>query len=491
MGNKVIQNVVVSQMEKTDSYTESSENLNGINHLQATNLNGVELSGDEENQPASARIAENEQSQQVLDMSEDAADGSLRQRKLSANQLSSSVNTLDQISTTPKKSILATATNFAISPLKEKFFKLTTIVKPSTVNASNAVVASYSSSSETSSESSDLISTSTASGSSSMKAARSSSNSLGANTNSVSMDTTELSLSGSLPTNTASLASIFESTFESSSSAASSSSESELSFQEIENENSAGVAGPKANRADLESRRRRLLNVEAVVAPDNSKDASHIFAPSHVRQARETRSAPKGRKKLLDPRLVNSDELAREVEQAELQALASKSSSTSKATTSSASPLEPTVIAPLLQSISVSPSGSNPQQHLSVLVQAPVPQVKISSVSTERSNSSSVASSMSSISYNNNNSKFSSDCKMPPRLECLLDMPPVDYETAALHSWNPDDRSLNIFVKESDPFTLHRHPVAQSTDCIRTKFGYTKGMLCLSSFNKCLFMVSK
>ncbi len=82
----------------------------------------------------------------------------------------------------------------------------------------------------------------------------------------------------------------------------------------------------------------------------------------------------------------------------------------------------------------------------------------------------------STLSFNNNNSKFSSDCKMPIRMEYLLDMPETDFETQVLHAWNPDDRSLNIFVKESDPFTLHRHPVAQSTDCIRTKFGYTKGI---------------
>uniref|UniRef100_A0A1I8FHV0 B30.2/SPRY domain-containing protein n=1 Tax=Macrostomum lignano TaxID=282301 RepID=A0A1I8FHV0_9PLAT len=31
----------------------------------------------------------------------------------------------------------------------------------------------------------------------------------------------------------------------------------------------------------------------------------------------------------------------------------------------------------------------------------------------------------------------------------------------------PNDRSLNIFVKEDDCLTLHRQPVAQSTDCIR------------------------
>lgn len=82
----------------------------------------------------------------------------------------------------------------------------------------------------------------------------------------------------------------------------------------------------------------------------------------------------------------------------------------------------------------------------------------------------------SSIIFNNNNSKFFSDCPMPARLEYLLDMPPCTFSTQILHSWNPDDRSLNIFVKEVDPLTLHRHPVAQSTDCIRTKMGYTKGI---------------
>ena len=42
-----------------------------------------------------------------------------------------------------------------------------------------------------------------------------------------------------------------------------------------------------------------------------------------------------------------------------------------------------------------------------------------------------------------------------------------------LHHFNffiaGEDRSLNIFVKEEDKLTFHRHPVAQSTDCIRSK----------------------
>jgi len=95
---------------------------------------------------------------------------------------------------------------------------------------------------------------------------------------------------------------------------------------------------------------------------------------------------------------------------------------------------------------------------------------------TDMSISASSSTTSTSIAYNNNNSKFLSDCVMPPRLEYLLDMPPCSFATQILHSWNPDDRSLNIFVKEVDPLTLHRHPVAQSTDCIRTKTGYTKGI---------------
>ncbi len=84
--------------------------------------------------------------------------------------------------------------------------------------------------------------------------------------------------------------------------------------------------------------------------------------------------------------------------------------------------------------------------------------------------------SKTSIVFNNNNSKFVSDHQIPARLEYLLDMPQCSYEHQLKHSWNPDDRSLNIFVKELDPLTLHRHPVAQSTDCIRTKMCYTKGI---------------
>ncbi|XP_055598815.1 protein gustavus isoform X2 [Uranotaenia lowii] len=64
----------------------------------------------------------------------------------------------------------------------------------------------------------------------------------------------------------------------------------------------------------------------------------------------------------------------------------------------------------------------------------------------------------------------------PPRLDLLLDMPPAPRETQVKYSWNSEDRSLNVFVKEDDKMTFHRHPVAQSTDCIRGKVGFTKGL---------------
>lgn len=68
------------------------------------------------------------------------------------------------------------------------------------------------------------------------------------------------------------------------------------------------------------------------------------------------------------------------------------------------------------------------------------------------------------------------DYSKPTRLDLLLDMPPVSYEVQLLHSWNNDDRSLNVFVKEDDKLMFHRHPVAQSTDAIRGKVGYTRGL---------------
>ncbi|KAM6969734.1 SPRY domain-containing SOCS box protein 4-like isoform 1-T2 [Aplochiton taeniatus] len=64
----------------------------------------------------------------------------------------------------------------------------------------------------------------------------------------------------------------------------------------------------------------------------------------------------------------------------------------------------------------------------------------------------------------------------PARLDLLLDMPPAGPDTQLRHAWNPDDRSLNVFVKEDDRLTFHRHPVAQSTDAVRGRLAYTRGL---------------
>ena len=48
---------------------------------------------------------------------------------------------------------------------------------------------------------------------------------------------------------------------------------------------------------------------------------------------------------------------------------------------------------------------------------------------------------------------------------------------AFFHSWNPNDCSRNICIK-SDGFTIHRNPVAQSTDGARGKIGFRSGRHC-------------
>lgn len=45
--------------------------------------------------------------------------------------------------------------------------------------------------------------------------------------------------------------------------------------------------------------------------------------------------------------------------------------------------------------------------------------------------------------------ELAQDFQRPARLDILLDMPPATREVQIKHGWNPDDRSLNIFVKVS------------------------------------------
>ncbi|CAF1162290.1 unnamed protein product [Adineta ricciae] len=64
----------------------------------------------------------------------------------------------------------------------------------------------------------------------------------------------------------------------------------------------------------------------------------------------------------------------------------------------------------------------------------------------------------------------------PARLDILLDRPPASREKQLEYAWNHEDRSMNIFVKHNDPCTFHRHPVAQSTDAVRCKKGFSSGI---------------
>jgi F-box protein 45 len=45
---------------------------------------------------------------------------------------------------------------------------------------------------------------------------------------------------------------------------------------------------------------------------------------------------------------------------------------------------------------------------------------------------------------------------------------------AFYHAWNPNDCSRNVYIKPNG-FTLHRNPVAQSTDASRGKIGFRSG----------------
>lgn len=63
----------------------------------------------------------------------------------------------------------------------------------------------------------------------------------------------------------------------------------------------------------------------------------------------------------------------------------------------------------------------------------------------------------------------------PEKLDIILDRPKLTDEVTRAHAWNPEDKSSNVFIKDDNPYVLHRHPVAQSTDCVRGKIGYKRG----------------
>jgi len=68
-----------------------------------------------------------------------------------------------------------------------------------------------------------------------------------------------------------------------------------------------------------------------------------------------------------------------------------------------------------------------------------------------------------------------SDC-LAQRLAMLMDCPAVPLSVAQQHGWSSSDKSFNIVLKESNHLVMRRHPIAQSTDCIRSKQSYSSGI---------------
>ena len=71
--------------------------------------------------------------------------------------------------------------------------------------------------------------------------------------------------------------------------------------------------------------------------------------------------------------------------------------------------------------------------------------------------------------------------EVPARLEELDRAPIMEHDEALSKAWNDNDSSQNIIVIDNG-YTLHRHPVAQSTDAIRGKMSYRKHKNILSHF---------
>ena len=57
-----------------------------------------------------------------------------------------------------------------------------------------------------------------------------------------------------------------------------------------------------------------------------------------------------------------------------------------------------------------------------------------------------------------------------------MNFSPMSKSDQLKHVWNQEDCSHNLFIRHEDKFTVHRKTTAQSTDCIRGKVGYERGI---------------
>lgn len=78
--------------------------------------------------------------------------------------------------------------------------------------------------------------------------------------------------------------------------------------------------------------------------------------------------------------------------------------------------------------------------------------------------------------YQQNNNRLLCWDDWPPRLDRLLNVPPVGRDEQERNGWNSGDLSPNMFITDDDPLTVHRHAIPASTDGARGKLGYTCGL---------------
>jgi hypothetical protein len=64
----------------------------------------------------------------------------------------------------------------------------------------------------------------------------------------------------------------------------------------------------------------------------------------------------------------------------------------------------------------------------------------------------------------------------PWKIECIGELCPISRSIKEAHAFDPNDCSANVYIVEDDCLTMHRLPIAQSTDAIRGKVGYETGM---------------
>jgi len=65
---------------------------------------------------------------------------------------------------------------------------------------------------------------------------------------------------------------------------------------------------------------------------------------------------------------------------------------------------------------------------------------------------------------------------LPTAYSALLQAGPVDAQVQQEHAWNAGDISVHLTMKTSTHQTIRRQPVTQSTDAVRGKKGYSRGV---------------